>query len=145
MPQGGLHRKIDNESTTTPPAVRVSGSPAHTSRSGMEVTEVATVIEQASGEYQVTVTEPELVLIKAALAESERVSRFGIEVLDGADQAQNAGGPENSRLRQEIETLAMREASLRSLQKTMSEAEREGRRQLADLDRIRSGASAAAA
>jgi hypothetical protein len=111
----------------------------------MEVTEVATVIEQASGEYQVTVTEPELVLIKAALAESERVSRFGIEVLDGADQAQNAGGPENSRLRQEIETLAMREASLRSLQKTMSEAEREGRRQLADLDRIRSGASAAAA
>jgi hypothetical protein len=111
----------------------------------MEVSEVATVIEQASGGYQVTVTEPELVLIKAALAESERVSRFGIEVLDGADQAEDAMRSGNSRLRQEIETLAMREASLRSLQKTMSEAEFGGRRQHADLDRVSSRARAAAA
>jgi hypothetical protein len=107
----------------------------------MEVTEVATVIEQASGGYQVTVTKPELVLIKAALAESERVSRFGIEVLDGADRAEDAMRSGNNRLRQEIETLAMREASLRSLQKTMSEAECLG----AELEQLSSGAGAAAA
>jgi hypothetical protein len=111
----------------------------------MEVSEVATVIEQASGGYQVTVTEPELVLIKAALAESERVSRFGIEVLDGAERGEDAMRPGNSRLRQEIETLAMREASLRSLQKTMSETECGGRRQHADLDQVSSRARAAVA
>ena len=76
-----------------------------------------------SGGYQVTMTGTELALIKGALDEAERVSRFGIEVLDEADHARDAEPSENSRLRREIEALAMREASLRSLQKTMSEVE----------------------
>jgi predicted mannosyl-3-phosphoglycerate phosphatase (HAD superfamily) len=104
---------------------------------------VATVRQQASGGYQVTVIETEIALIKAALAEVERVSRFGIEVLDEADHASDAEAAENSRLRREIEALAMREASLRSLQKTMSQVDRDGKpapRQQADLDQLRSGA-----
>ena len=82
---------------------------------------MATVKELAGGGYQVTVSETELALMKSALDEAERVSRFGIEVLDEADRSQ-AGEPSvNSRLLQEIDVLAMREASLRSLQKTMAE------------------------
>jgi DNA repair exonuclease SbcCD ATPase subunit len=110
----------------------------------MEVNQVATVTQQASGGYQVTVTETELGLIKAALAETERVSRFGIEVLHEAVHARDAEPAENSRLRREIEALAMREASLRSLQKTMSEIDRDGKpapRQHADLDQLKSRAA----
>ena len=86
---------------------------------------MATVRQQASGGYRVTVTETEFALIKSALAEAERVSRFGIDVLDEADRARDAEPSENSRLRREVEALAMREASLRWLQKTMSEVERD--------------------
>jgi hypothetical protein len=88
---------------------------------------VARVRELTGGGYQVTMTETELALIKTALDEAERVSRFGIDVLDDADQARDAQPGENSRLRREIETLAMREASLRSLQKTMSEIDQTGK------------------
>jgi hypothetical protein len=110
----------------------------------MEVTQVARVRHLTGGGYQVTMTETELALVRTALAEAERVARLGIEVLDGADQAKDADPAENSRIGQEIYALAMREASLRSLQKTMSETESGGRPELAhrtDLDRVRSGAS----
>jgi hypothetical protein len=108
----------------------------------MEVTQVATVKQQTGGEYEVTVTEGEFTLIKNALAESERVTRFGIEVLDEADPGRYAEPPEDSRLRREIEDLAMREASLKSLLKTMSETEIDsGRlsapRQRPDVDQLR--------
>lgn len=97
---------------------------------------MARVRQLTGGGYQVTMTGTELALIKGALDEAERVSRFGIEVLDEADHARDAEPSENSKLRREIEALAMREASLRSLQKTMSEIDR-GRkpttRHLADL------------
>jgi hypothetical protein len=89
--------------------------------------QVATVTELASGGYQVTVSETELALMRNALAEAERVSRFGIEVLDEADRSADGGPSVNSRLLQEIDGLAMREASLRSLQKTMAEVQRGGR------------------
>jgi hypothetical protein len=88
--------------------------------------QVATVTELASGRYQVTVTETELALVRTALAEAERVSRFGIEVLDEADRSSGVEPSVNSRLLQEIDGLAMREASLRSLQKTMAEVQRGG-------------------
>ena len=105
---------------------------------------MAIVRQLASGGYQVTVTETELALIKAALAEAERMSRFGIDVLDEADHARDAEPAENSRLRQEIEALGMREGSLRSLQKTMSEADRDGKSaptDHADRDQFRSRAA----
>jgi hypothetical protein len=82
---------------------------------------VAMVKELASGGYQVMVSESELALMRSALAEAERVSRFGIEVLDEADRSRDGEPSANSRLLQEIDVLAMREASLRSLQKTMAE------------------------
>jgi hypothetical protein len=105
---------------------------------------VATVKELTASRYQITMTETELALVKNALAEAERVSRFGLEVLDDVDNSPGAGASENSRLRREIETLAMREASLRSLQKTMAEIDRDGKpaaMQHADLDQLRSGAA----
>ena len=77
-----------------------------------------------SGEYLVQVSETELALIKTALEQTERVSRFGMEALDGADQDRHGRRVENTRLRREIAALAMREASLRSLQESMAEAER---------------------
>jgi predicted MarR family transcription regulator len=89
--------------------------------------QVASVTELASGGYQVMVSESEFALMRTALAEAERVSRFGIEVLDEADRSRAAGPPASSRLLQEIDVLAMREASLRSLQKTMAEVERGAR------------------
>jgi hypothetical protein len=89
-----------------------------------EVNQVATVKELASGGYQVMVSESEFALMRSALAGAERVSRFGIEVLDEADRSQDGEPSVNSRLVQEIDVLAMREASLRSLQKTMAEVER---------------------
>ena len=82
---------------------------------------MASVKELASGGYQVMVSESELALMRSALEEAERVSRFGIEVLDEADRSRDGGPAVNSRLLQEIDLLAMREASLRSLQKTMAE------------------------
>ena len=82
---------------------------------------MAMVKELASGGYQVMVSESELALMRSALEEAERVSRFGIEVLDEADRSRDGGPSANSRLLQEIDGLAMREASLRSLQKTMAE------------------------
>jgi hypothetical protein len=84
--------------------------------------QVATVKELASGGYRVTVSETELALMRTALAEAERVSRFGIEVLDEAGRSRGGEASASSRLLQEIDVLAMREASLRSLQKTMAEA-----------------------
>jgi hypothetical protein len=104
---------------------------------------VATVRQQASGGYQVTVTKAEFALIKSALAEAGRMSRFAIEVLDEADQSRDAEPAENSRLRREIEALAIREASLRWLQKTMAENDRAGKSaptDHADLDQFRSRA-----
>jgi hypothetical protein len=104
---------------------------------------VATVKQLTASRYQVTMTETELTLVKHALAEAERVSRFGMEVLDDVDKSPRAGQPENSRLRREIEGLAMREASLRSLQETMAEVDRGGElapMQHADLDQL-SGAA----
>jgi len=89
-------------------------------------------------------TGAELALVKSALAETERVSRFGMEVLDDANNSQDAGAPENSRLRREIEALGMREASLRSLQKTLAELSGDGKlaaMQRADLDELTSGAA----
>jgi chromosome condensin MukBEF MukE localization factor len=81
------------------------------------------VKQLADGEYHVTVTESELSLIRSALDEAERVSRFGIEVLDEADRSGDSERSADSRLLREIDGLAMREASLRSLQKTMAEAD----------------------
>jgi hypothetical protein len=104
---------------------------------------VATVKQLTASRYQVTMTPAELALVKNALAEAERVSRFGMEVLDDVDKSPGAEPSENSRLRQEIDGLAMREASLRSLLKTMAEVDDGGklaRMQQADLDELRSGA-----
>jgi hypothetical protein len=77
----------------------------------------------ASGRYRVTVTDTELTLIKSALQEAERVTRFGIEVLDETDRSRNGEHSADSPLLREIDALAMREASLRSLQKTLAEVE----------------------
>ncbi len=84
---------------------------------------MATVKELTTGGYQVTVSGTEFSLLRSALDEAERVSRFGIEVLDEADRSQDVERSENSRLLREIDALAMREASLRSLQKTMAEVD----------------------
>jgi hypothetical protein len=105
----------------------------------MEVTKVASVRQLSRSQYQVMVTGTELALIRAALAEAERVSRFGMEVLDEVDNSHDGEPVANSRLREEIDALAMREASLRSLQKTMAEVDRGGKlpsRQHADFDQI---------
>jgi hypothetical protein len=83
---------------------------------------VATVRELTSGGYQVTMTGSELALIRTALGEAQRMSHFGIEVLDEADRNRDGEPSPNSRLLREIDGLAMREASLRWLQKTMAEA-----------------------
>jgi hypothetical protein len=89
-------------------------------------------------------TGTELALVKNALDEAERVSRFGIDVLDEAGRATDVEPGENSRLREEIELLAMREASLRSLQKTMSEIDRDPKpapMHFADLGQFSPGAA----
>jgi len=92
-----------------------------TSRCETGVNRVATVKELASGGCQLTVTGTELALLRSALDEAERVSRFGIEVLDGVNRSQDSDSSEDSRLLREIDALAMREELLRSLQKTMAE------------------------
>jgi len=105
---------------------------------------VARVKELTGGGYQVTMTGTEFTLIKNALDEAERVSRFGMEVLDDVDNSRDAEPMMNSRLRQEIDNLAMREASLRSLQKTMSEVDRDGKPaspRFADLGQFSAGAA----
>jgi len=105
---------------------------------------VARVRQLTGGGYQVTMTETELALVKTALDEAERVSRFGMEVLDDVGNGRDSEPAMNSRLRQEIDNLAMREASLRSLQKTMSETDRGGKpapRHFADLDQFSPGAA----
>jgi hypothetical protein len=76
----------------------------------------------ASG-YQVTITATELALVRSALREAERFSRFGIEVLGDVDNPRDGEPLGNDRLRHELEALAAREASLRSLQKTMTEVD----------------------
>ena len=104
---------------------------------------MARVRQLTGGGYQMTMTGTELALIKNALDEAERVSRFGMEVLDEVDTGRDGEASENSRLRREIDSLAMREASLRSLQKTMSEIDRgptPARMHLADLEPFSAGA-----
>jgi hypothetical protein len=111
---------------------------------GLEVTQVARVRELTGGGYQVTMTGSELGLIKTALAEAERVARLGADVLDGADQASDEEPAENSRIREEIESLAMREASLRWMQKAMSEidsADKPAPAHHADIGELRSRAA----
>jgi hypothetical protein len=83
---------------------------------------VATVRQLPSGGFSVQVSESELGLIKTALKQTERLSRFGTEALDRADHASKGRRTENTRLRREAEALAMRETSLRSLQQTMAKA-----------------------
>lgn len=110
----------------------------------MEVTKVASVRQLSRSQYQVMVTGTELALIRAALAEAERVSRFGMEVLDEVDNTRDGEPAANSRLRDEIDALAMREASLRSLQKAMADVDRGAKlpsRQHADLDQLSAGAA----
>ena len=88
---------------------------------------MASVKELTSGGYELTVSGTELALLRSALDEAERVSRFGIEVLDGVDRSRDGESPEDSRLLREIDALAMREASLSWLQKAMAEVEGGGR------------------
>jgi len=110
----------------------------------MGVYQVATVNELTSGGFRVTVTGTELALIKSALDEAERVSRFGIEVLDEADRSRDGEPSVDSPLLREIDVLAMREASLRSLQKTLAEVDRGGKlapTRHADFDPASSGAA----
>jgi hypothetical protein len=110
----------------------------------LEVTQVARVRHLTGGGYQVTMAGTELGLIKNALAEAERIARLGIDVLDGADQAGDEEPAENGQIRQEIDSLAMHEASLRSLQKTMSEVD-DGKptavHRADDVDQFRPGAT----
>jgi len=89
----------------------------------MEVTQVASVRELPGSQYLVMMSGTELALVKDALDEAERVSRFGVQVLDEVDNSRDGEPFGNGRLRQEIDELAMREASLRSLQKTMAEVD----------------------
>ena len=105
---------------------------------------MAWVSELTAGRYRVMVTGAEFALIKNALSEAERTCRFGMEVLADVDARRDSAPAPDSRLRREIEALAMREASLRSLQKTMSEIDRGGKpdpTRDAGLDELRSGAA----
>jgi hypothetical protein len=91
-----------------------------------EVNQVARVKRITGSEYQVTMTGTELALIRTALGEVERVSRFGMKVLDEADRSQDGKPAENRRLHQKIDAFAIREASLRSLRKALSEIDHGG-------------------
>jgi hypothetical protein len=93
----------------------------------MGVNQVASMRELTGGGYQVSVNRVELALLRSALDEAERVSRFGIEVLDGVDRGRDGESAEDSRLLREIDGLAMREAMLRALQKTMAEVDGGGK------------------
>src|SRR5215472_46017 len=107
--------------TGTKGAQRLGGHQARNESLQQGVNQMATVRELTSGGYQVTVTGTELALLRSALHEAERVSRFGIEVLDGVDRSRDDESSEDGRLLREIDALAMREELLRSLQKTMAE------------------------
>jgi hypothetical protein len=87
------------------------------------VSQVAAARQLSSGGYLVQLSEAELALIKTALGQDEQLSRFGIEVLSGADQAPDGGRPDKTRLRSEIEGLALREASLRVLRNAIATVE----------------------
>ena len=105
---------------------------------------MATVKQLAASRYQVTLTGTQLALVRTALHEAERVSRFGKQVLDDVDNNLKAGPSENGRLRREVDALAMREISLRLLQKTMTEVDRSGSpvpMHRPDLEQLRSGAA----
>jgi hypothetical protein len=125
MPPEGINGIMDVTGTTGAP--HLGGTGAGTSHCDMGVKQVATVKELTSGGYQLTVSGTELALLRSALDEAERVSRFGIEVLDGVDRSQDSESSEDSRLLREIDALAMREASLSWLQKAMAEVEGGGK------------------
>jgi hypothetical protein len=107
---------------------------------------MAAVRQLTSGGYLVQVSETELALIKTALEQTQQVSRFAMELLDGADHDGHGRRVENTLLRREIEALAIREASLRSLHETVAEAERgggcvAGQRPAAGEPSVRAGAN----
>jgi hypothetical protein len=105
---------------------------------------VATVKQVTGSEYQVAMTATELAMVKNVLDGAERLSRFGIEVLADVDDSRDDDPSKDSRLWREIEILAMREASLRSLRKTLADVDRGDKLapvQRADLDQLRSGAA----
>jgi hypothetical protein len=85
---------------------------------------VATARHRTSGGYSLQLSEAEFSLIKTALKQTERLTRFGKEVLDGAGQAMDGEPLDRRRLRRDIEALAMREASLRSLHEAIAETDR---------------------
>jgi hypothetical protein len=64
---------------------------------------VATVKQLTGNEYQVAVTAAELPMVKNAVDEAERVSRFGIEVPADVDNSRDGDPSEDSRLRREID------------------------------------------
>lgn len=84
---------------------------------------MAIVTQRNSGRYSIQVSEAELSLIRTAVEQTERVSRFGMEILDEAGEAMDRRGLDKKRLRREIEALAKREASLRSLHDAIAEVE----------------------
>jgi hypothetical protein len=94
-----------------------------TGLTGRRVSQMAAVRQLTSGRYLVQVSETELALIKTALEQTGRVSRFGIDVLDQAHHDRHGRRVENTRLRREIAALAIREASLGSLHESMAETE----------------------
>lgn len=85
---------------------------------------MATVRQRTIGGYSIQVSQAELSLIGTALEQTERVSRFGMKVLDEAQQAMDRRRLDSRRLRREVEALTEREASLRLLQKAIAEPER---------------------
>jgi len=113
--------------TGTKDAQRLGGHQAQNESLRQGVNRMATVRELTSGGYQMTVTGVELALLRSALDEAERVSQFGIEVLDGVDRSRDGESAEDTRLLREIDALAMREASLRWLQKSMAEVDGGGK------------------
>lgn len=84
---------------------------------------MAAVTQLTGGGYLVQVSETELALIKTALEQTGRVSHFGMEILDEADHYKHGRRAQNTRLRREIEALAIREALLRSLHENMAAAQ----------------------
>ncbi len=90
---------------------------------GKKVSQVAEVRQLTNRRYLVEVSETELALIKAALEQTERVARLGIEVLEQTHRAADSRQVENIRLSREVQALALRGASLRSLRTALAEAE----------------------
>ena len=80
--------------------------------------------QRTSGAYSLQLSETEFSLIKTALKQAERVTRFEIDVLDEAGQAMDGEHLDRPRLRRDIEALARREASLRSLHEAIAETDR---------------------